>query len=106
MSRGIRHSPAATRTAHATLFTRVRNQPVQAVIPAVDTKEAPRQHAALEELAKLALHKGRHMTIPLAMPSQERLQMSGDDSVYGILLRIARTVDGGDSHEAIPPCKA
>ena len=73
----------------------------------MDANEAVGQHAALEELAKLALYKGRHMTIPLALPSQERLQMSGDDSVYGILLRIARTVDGGgDSHEAIPPCKA
>jgi hypothetical protein len=47
----------------------------------------------------------RHMAVPLALPSEERLQMSGDDSVYGILLRIARTVDGGDSYEAIPPCK-
>ena len=39
------------------------------------------------------------MAIPFALPRQERFQMSGDNSVNGALLRIARLVDGIGGHE-------
>ena len=39
------------------------------------------------------------MAIPFALPRKERFQMSGDNSVNGVLLRLARLVDGIGGHE-------
>ena len=70
----------------------------------MDAKKAPRQDTAIEELAKLRLHKGRYMAIPFALPGQERFQMSGDDAIKRILFGIARSVDLLDGHEDIGQC--
>ena len=67
----------------------------------MDTKKAPRQDTAIEELAKLSFHKTRNVAVAFTLMSQEGFQMAGDDSIERVVFRIARPVSGVGSHEGI-----
>ena len=56
-------------------------------------------------LSSTFLDEDRHMAIPLTLASEERLQMSGDDTVERILFGIARPIGLLDRHENIGECK-
>jgi len=63
-------------------------------------QETVGQHSAIQEGAQLPLDKVRNGAIPLPLPGQEGLQMFGDNSVEGILLRIPGTIGGfGSANE-------
>jgi len=59
------------------------------------------KHPALQELPKFALHKRRDLPVPLALSGEERLQMSGDNSIERVLFRIAGPIGDVESHEGI-----
>ena len=64
----------------------------------------PHQHTAVEERTKFKFGKRRHMLVALALPGEERFQISGDNSIERTLFRIARPVYGVDGHGRIAVC--
>jgi hypothetical protein len=63
-------------------------------------KKTPRQHTAIEELAKLPLHEDREMAIPLALPGEKGFQVSGDGGIEGAVFRASSTIYRFNSHAA------
>jgi hypothetical protein len=45
----------------------------------MDAKEAPCQHATVDELAELPFHEAGDVTVTFTLTGQERFQMPGDD---------------------------
>src|SRR5687768_4047783 len=104
MSRGVCHSAPATGATNAPPLTRIGYQTIQAAVPAVDTKKASIPNTAMKELPEFVFNEAGDVTAALPLTGQEGLQMAGDDSIHGIVFRIAGPVLGIDGHEGIAEC--
>jgi len=71
----------------------------------VHTDKTPQKNTTIQERAKFALHKLRHISITLALLCKESFQISRNDTIERVLFGIPRPVDVLDRHEHIAECK-
>jgi hypothetical protein len=71
----------------------------------MDTDEAPRKDATVQEGTKFALHELGDTSIMLALLRKECFQISGNRAVERILFWIARPVDVLKSHRDVRECR-
>ncbi len=71
-----------------------RDEAILAAGIAVNTQEAVREDAAVEERAQFALDEPRHVPLTPSLPLEEALELGRDDAVEDGLFRAARRVFG------------
>jgi len=92
MRRGVGHpATAAGRTYRSPLAGKCNNT-VMAANVAVHSKKTVGQHAAIQKVAKLPLHKTRNGPVPLRLQRKERFEIPGNYFIKRIVLGISRLI--------------
>ena len=96
------HAPPSTTRTESTTLTRERDQPIEAAAGAPEPREARRQAAARQEVAKFLLNEARQ-ALAIAQAgglNAEGLEVIADQLMQGTLLGSARSIDGGGGGRA------